>query len=162
MKNLLLFCIAILSSATMLAQVSFTDRSDLIGNYNDNSEVAVDMNGDYLDDYVRVSGGGIGIDYQQPDGTFNSIFINMIIQNPPNWSVAAADIDGNGFNDLVLGNGSRVSFLFANATGDDYTEMTFPEYIFSQRSNIVDIDNDGDLDAFVCHDVDESHPYRND
>jgi hypothetical protein len=146
----------------MLAQISFTDRSELIADYNDNSEVAVDMNGDYLDDYVRVSADGIGIDYQQPDGTFNSIFIDMIIDNPPNWSVAAADIDGNGFNDLVLGNGSRVSFLFANDTGDDYAEMPFPEYIFSQRSNIVDIDNDGDLDAFVCHDVDESHPYRND
>lgn len=162
MKNILLFSIAVLSCFTLIAQVSFSDRTDLIANYNDNSEVAVDMNGDYLDDYVRVSSGGIGIDYQQPNGTFNSVFYTMNIQNPPNWSVAAADIDGNGFNDLVLGNGSRVSFLFANATGDDYSEMTFPEYIFSQRSNIVDIDNDGDLDAFVCHDVDESHPYRND
>jgi len=162
MKNLLLFCIAVLSSVAMIAQVTFTDRSDLIANYDDSSEIAVDMNGDYLDDYVRVTGDGVGIDYQQADGSFISVYINMSIDNPPNWSVAAADIDGNGFNDLVLGNGSRVSFLFSNATGDDYTEMPFPEYIFSQRSNIVDIDNDGDLDAFVCHDVDESHPYRND
>src|SRR5690606_8192573 len=26
----------------------------------------------------------------------------------------------------------------------------------------ADIDNDGHLDAFVCHDTDQSHPYRND
>ena len=27
---------------------------------------------------------------------------------------------------------------------------------------MMDIDLDGHLDGFVCHDVDQSHPYRND
>lgn len=162
MKNYLLFCTIVLSSVSQFAQVSFTNENGLIGNYPDYSEVAVDMNGDYLDDYVRVSETGIGIDYQQPDGTFISTFINIAIANVPNWSVAAADIDENGYNDLVLGNGSRVSFLFANSDGTVYFEDAHPEYIFSQRSTFSDIDNDGDIDAFVCHDVDESHPYRND
>ncbi len=40
------------------------------------------MNGDYLDDFVRVSESGIGIDYQQADGTFESVFIAMNILNP--------------------------------------------------------------------------------
>ncbi len=163
MKKILLYSFAILSGASLFAQVSFTSRNELIDNFPSVSSTAsVDMNGDYLDDYVRVSNSGIGIDYQQPDGTFNSVFYSMSIQNDPNWSIAAGDIDGNGYTDLVLGNGSRVSFLFANNDGTGYTEQPHPEYIFSQRSNIVDIDNDGDLDAFVCHDVDESYPYRND
>ena len=163
MKKLLLCSIAFLSGVSLLAQVSFTNRSDLIENYPGvSSTAAVDMNGDNLDDYVRISETGVGIDYQQTNGTFISTFYSMSIQNVPNWSLAAGDIDGNGFTDLVLGNGSRVSFLFANADGTGYSEQTHPEYIFSQRSNLVDIDNDGDLDAFVCHDVDESHPYRND
>ena len=162
MKNNLLLGIALLCGASLWAQVNFINQSGLIGNYPDTSEIAVDMNGDYLDDYVRVSSGGIGIDYQQPNGTFISEFITMSIANAPDWSVAAADIDKNGYNDLVLGNGSRVSFLFANGDGTLYTEDTHPEYIFSQRSTFNDIDNDGDIDAFVCHDVDESHPYRND
>lgn len=148
--------------ASLMAQVSFTNQGSLLGNFSDSSEVGADMNGDYLDDYVRVSQNGIGIDYQQPDHTFNSVWIPMSIQNVPNWSVAAGDLDKNGFNDLVLGNGSRVSFLLANADGTAYTLQDFPEYIFSQRSTMADIDNDGDLDAFVCHDVDLSHPYRND
>jgi len=162
MKKILLSSLALLFGASLIAQVSFTTRNDLIQNYSGQQSISVDMNGDYLDDFVRVSGSGIGIDYQQPNGTFNSVYYNMTIQNPPNWSVAAGDIDENGYTDLVLGNGARVSFLFANDTGTGYTEQTHPEYIFSQRSNLVDIDNDGDLDAFVCHDVDESHPYRND
>lgn len=157
----LLFTVVLLFTATLLAQVTFTNQNGLIGNYPDNSEIAVDMNGDYLDDYVRVSENGIGIDYQQADQTFNSVFITMAIQNIPDWSVAAGDIDGNGYNDLVMGNNSRVSFLFANGDGTVYTEDAKPDYIFSQRSTLADINNDGLLDAFVCHDVDLSHPYRN-
>ncbi len=159
-KKLLFYC-ALLSSTAFMAQVSFTLQNDQIGDYPDSSEAAVDMNGDYLDDYVRVSTNGIGIDYQQPDHTFSSVFIAMAIQNVPDWSVAAGDIDANGYNDLVMGNNSRVSFLFANEDGTTYTEDAKPDYIFSQRSTLADINNDGLLDAFVCHDVDLSHPYRN-
>ena len=160
-KNSSLLLILLISSISF-AQVTFVNQSDLIGNYSVYSSAGVDVNGDYLDDYVRITETGIGIDYQQPNGTFNSIFISKSIQNIPNWSIAAGDIDENGYTDFVLGYGNAVSFLFANNDGTDYTEIPFPQYIFSQRSNMVDIDNDGDLDAFVCHDVDESHPYRND
>ena len=163
MKKLLLSSILSLTSICLFGQVSFVNQSNLIGNFSDSSECAVDMNGDNLDDYVRVSSNGIGIDYQQPDGTFESIMYSMAIQNVPNWSIAAGDLDGNGYNDLVLGNSSRVSFIMANEDGTEYTEdASHNEYIFSQRSTIADIDNDGDLDSFVCHDVDLSHPYRND
>ena len=162
MKKLLLLSFTIFSLTNLIAQPSFTNRNDLIGNYDGYTSITVDMNGDYLDDFVRVSGNGIGIDYQQADGTFESVFIEMIIQWVPDWSAAAADIDGNGYTDLLLGNGQRASFLFANEDGTAFTEVFEDLYIFSQRTNLVDIDNDGDLDAFVCHDVDGNHNYRND
>jgi len=155
----------LLSCGMLNAQVSFTNLGgSLLQTMNGFSaeDCAVDMNGDKLDDVVRVSGSGIYIDYQQPDGTFEGVFFEMVIQNSPNWSIAAGDIDGNGYNDLVFGNGSRVSFCMANDDGTAYTEDPRPEYIFSQRSTMADIDNDGHLDVFVCHDVDQSHPYRND
>ena len=157
----LLFLVTLCYGSSLIAQVTFTNQSNLIGNYPDFSEVAVDMNGDYLDDYVRVSQNGIGIDYQLANGTFNSVFYSMTIANVPDWSIAAGDLDGNGYNDLILGNGNRVSFIFANEDGTAFTEDAKPEYIFSQRSTMADIDNNGLLDAFVCHDVDLSHPYRN-
>ena len=162
MKKLLLLSFTIFSLTNLIAQPSFTNRNDLIGNYDGYTSITVDMNGDYLDDFVRVSETGVGIDYQQADGTFESVFIAMIIQWVPDWSAAAADIDGNGYTDLLLGNGQRASFLFANDDGTAFTEVFEDLYIFSQRTNLVDIDNDGDLDAFVCHDVDGNHNYRND
>ena len=163
MKKLLLLSFTIFSLTNLIAQPpTFTNRNDLIGNYDGYTSITVDMNGDYLDDFVRVSETGVGIDYQQADGTFESVFIAMIIQWVPDWSAAAADIDGNGYTDLLLGNGQRASFLFANEDGTAFTEVFEDLYIFSQRTNLVDIDNDGDLDAFVCHDVDGNHNYRND
>ena len=164
MKKLLLCAFAIFMVSTLMSQEppTFTNKSELIENYSYNTSITVDMDGDYLDDFVRVSETGVGIDYQQADGTFESVFIEMIIQWVPDWSAAAADIDGNGYTDLLLGNGQRASFLFANEDGTAFTEVFEDLYIFSQRTNLVDIDNDGDLDAFVCHDVDGNHNYRND
>ena len=69
--------------------------------------------------------------------------------------------NGNGFNDLLFGGGSAVSFVMANEDGTSYTEYMNPDYIFSQRSTMFDINLDGHLDAFVCHDIDLSHPYLN-
>ncbi len=165
MKKTLLYSFLVITSSSLFSQglpVSFTAQSNNIGNYADTSEIAADMNGDFLDDYVRVSSTGVGIDYQLPDGSFDSVFYAMTIQRPPDWSVAVGDLNGNGLNDLVLGNSQRVSFLFSKSDGVGYIlDSSHDQYIFSQRSTMADIDNDGDLDTFVCHDVDQSHPYRN-
>ena len=158
------FVFCLFFSTILTAQVSFTNQSSLLNSISGTGigDCAVDMNGDYLDDVVRVVNGKIYIDYQQNDGSFNQIEHLVGQQNLPTWSICAGDIDGNGYNDLLFGGGSRVSFIYANADGSAYMEDYHDVYIFSQRSTFADIDNDGHLDAFVCHDVDQSHPYRND
>jgi len=153
----------VLLSFGLQSQVTFTNQGSFLGPitgapYEDQ---AVDMNGDYLDDVVRVVSGAVVIDYQQTDGSFQSVTYSVPTAYPPNWSIVAADIDGNGFTDMCWGNGSRVTFVYANDQGTGFTAQVMPEYIFSQRSSFFDIDNDGNLDAFVCHDVDTNRPYRN-
>ncbi len=146
------------------SQISFTQDNTALGGGTifSNEDCAVDMNGDFLDDVVRIAGYTLYIDYQKPDGTFEHQTFPIDLTNQPGWSICAGDLDGNGYNDLLLGDGDALSFVYANANGTDYTEVEGSAYIFSQRTTMADIDNDGHLDAFTCHDIDQSHPYRND
>ncbi len=122
----------------------------------------VDMNGDYLDDLVGVSAGNIKINYQNATGGFTLATKTITgITYMPSWSMAAGDYNKDGFNDLVLGGGSGVSFLKSATDGSSYTASQTTEYVFSQRSNFIDINNDGNLDVFVCHDVDPNVYYIN-
>lgn len=126
---------------------------------------AVDMNGDFLDDVVSIGNTNVNIFYQQIGGELSTTATNITTTsaaNSPSWSLAAADFDRNGFTDLLYGGGSGVTFMKANATGTGFTQVSGSEYVFSQRSNFADINNDGHLDAFVCHDVDANVYYIND
>ncbi|MBK9176450.1 MAG: VCBS repeat-containing protein [Flavobacteriales bacterium] len=142
------------------AAISFTNQSV---NTSGSAYAAVDMNNDGRDDVVSVTASNIRIHHQQPDASFlMTDYTTTNADNTPSWSMAAGDIDGNGFLDLLYGGGSGVTFMYANADGTGFTEVSGPQYVFSQRSNFVDINNDGDLDAFVCHDVQPNVYYLND
>lgn len=164
MKRIRLLCLCLLAQTYLSAQVSFTNQSDLLEDVFGGffTDCVLDMNGDYLDDVVRVGNDIIHIDVQQNDGTFEYYGFPTSLQNGPSWSICGGDLDGNGFNDLLFGDGNAVSFVYANDDWTSYEEVAHPAFIFSQRSTMFDINNDGHLDAFVCHDVDQSHPYRND
>lgn len=145
-----------------LPPVSFLSQnfSNIVGSY----KIAVaDMNGDFLDDIVSVSSTSINILYQQTDGSFiQASFTTDTAQFEPSWSMAIGDYNKDGFNDLLYGGGSGVSFFYSNSDGTDYSQFYVNNYVFSQRSNFVDLNNDGHLDAFVCHDVQPNVYYMND
>lgn len=124
----------------------------------------VDMNGDFLDDIVSVvTATQIVISYQQPGGTFNNITYTVPTTTvTPSWSIAAGDYDNNGYNDLVYGSGSGITFVKANSTGTGFTVDRKPQSYLCQRSNFVDINNDGKLDAFICDDNAPNRYYLND
>ena len=123
----------------------------------------VDMNGDGLDDLVSIQSSNINLFIQSEQVGFEEINITTEQADfSPSWSMAAGDFDRNGYNDLLYGGGSGVTFMKANDNGTAYTEISGSEYVFSQRSNFVDINNDGHLDAFVCHDVQPTVYYIND
>jgi len=144
------------------AQVSFEVTNISGTNVGSIQNCIADMNGDYLDDVVRVVDDHILISYQQPNGEFRDRSLRMDLTIIPFWSIAVGDLDANGFNDMIFGGPTSVSFLYADINGSSYNEDHRIASIIPQRTSISDIDNDGDLDAFICHDTNQNHPYRND
>ena len=130
---------------------------------SDYNMCVVDVNDDGLDDIVGVSNNNMRVHFQQAGATFNIVDIPVTGQSlMPGWSLAAADYNGDGHTDLLLGNGSGVTFWKSNSAGTAYTAITPGQYIFCQRTNFVDINNDGNLDAFSCHDIAPNCWYLND
>lgn len=140
--------------------ITFTPQN--LGATGTYKNCVVDLNGDYLDDIVTVDANNLNIHYQQSGGGFTATNITTVTADDvPSWSISAGDFNKDGFNDLLYGGANGASFIASNATGTAYSVTSNPEYIFSQRSNFVDINNDGHLDAFVCHDVDPNVFYLN-
>jgi len=150
-----------LSEELIVVPVNYTTQS--ISTVNSQFNICVaDMNGDGKDDIVGVSNNNLRIHYQGDGGTFT--ITDFTVPGPslmPDWSIAAGDYNKDGFNDLLLGNTNGVTFWKSNSTGTAYTSHKPGQYIFCQRTNFVDINNDGNLDAFSCHDIDPNVYYIN-
>ena len=155
--------------ATVSAQ-TFAEATNLLTDATFQSGVAmgvVDMNGDGLDDIVRLDQGrNLEIEYQQtPNGAFSNYTFGDLSPGTSQreWSLCVGDVDQNGFNDLIAGGKfNEIKLLTANATGTAYTSSDLPgSTIFLQGSNFVDINNDGWLDIFGCHDEGINKRYRN-
>jgi hypothetical protein len=123
----------------------------------------VDMNGDFLDDIVGVSSSNIRIHTQNANGTFTMTdYPTTPAENMPSWSLAAGDYNRDGINDLMYGGGSGVTFMKSNESGTGFDQVSFEPYVFCQRTNFIDLNNDGHLDAFSCHDVQPNVYFLND
>lgn len=162
-NNYLLSALLLFLSSTVIAQITFQEvGSSIAFNGSGFNECVVDMNGDFLDDIVAINNFKMTQYLQQENGEFEIKETNWGFNTLPTWSICAGDFDENGFNDLVLGDYGSVSFYMASEDGTSYEEIYDPTYIFAQRSTTADIDNDGDLDAFVCNDDAINFPYFND
>ena len=123
----------------------------------------VDMDGDMLDDAVSPSQSNVNIVHQLAGGGYSTVNIpTSAAVNTPSWSFVAGDLDDNGYTDLLYGGGSGLTIMMANETGTGFNQHTPGQYIFCQRTNMLDVDNDGILDAFSCHDVDANVYYLHD
>lgn len=134
--------------------VTFTNQS--ISTIDSQFNIAVvDMNGDFLDDIVGVSSTNIKVHRQNTVVPGFTIFNypTEAANNMPSWSLAAGDYNKDGFNDLMYGGGNGVTFMKSTANGTGFVKENFTQYVFCQRTNFVDLNNDGNLDAFSCHDV---------
>lgn len=165
-KNITLLGIALFFHLVLFGQVTFTDNTSDLANSGNFSGVAMainDLNNDGLDDVVRLlAGQDLRIDFQQSDGSFVGYSASYSGSGSA-WGMSVADIDENGFNDIVVGGAyNTITRWSANATGTAYSESTLGgPSIFIQNTNFADINNDGAIDYFACHDDGISSPYQN-
>jgi hypothetical protein len=155
------FTFDLIEQPLVIPVISFSSQTvSLSGTYNN---CVVDMNGDNLDDIVSVSATQLQIltkNAGSPGFTTVNIPVSGVT-NLPSWSIASGDYNKDGFNDLLLGGGNGATFLQSASSGTTYNSVNFAQYIFCQRSNFTDLNKDGNLDAFVCHDVDPNVYFLN-
>jgi hypothetical protein len=150
------------------AQISFTNKNDLLSNANFYSGVAIgvtDMNNDGKDDIIRMNQGyDLTIEYQNQTDEIFTTFNNGNIDNGSQWSMCVADINNDGFNEVLAGGAyDDVKVAMASSDGSSYSTTYLPgPGMFVQGSNFADINNDGFIDVFACHDDAESRIWGND
>ncbi len=114
-----------------------------------------DMDGDGYDDLVLLDQSkNLSIDYQNADGSFTSYSYGAI-STSSQWGMAVGDVDEDGHKDFVSGgNGDGVHLKKISSRGVSTAVANLDNgNMFMQGMNMVDVDNDGDLDVFGCHDV---------
>ncbi|HRI58085.1 MAG TPA: FG-GAP-like repeat-containing protein [Saprospiraceae bacterium] len=166
---LLVYIISLCMGGLATAQIQFVKKTNLLTPLDHFSGVAIavlDMNGDGLDDIVRMDMGiKLAIEYQTaPDQLFTHYSLGEIPNFGSQWGICAADVDNNGFPDVLTGGGyDDIKVAMANADGSSYNiEILNEPGTFVQGVNFADINNDGWLDAFVCHDDGASRIFGND
>lgn len=132
-----------------------------VGNFSYPAFVDVDQDGDQ-DAFVGNSSGQITY-FENTGTTTNPVFVEVTgTQNPfdgvfvgTSTTPVFADLDGDADQDAFFGNSDGTITYFINSNGN-FTQVTGAANPFdgedigaNSAPNFIDIDNDGDLDAFV-------------
>ncbi|HZF99670.1 MAG TPA: FG-GAP-like repeat-containing protein [Chitinophagales bacterium] len=165
MKRIYTLAVAALSCFAANAQVAFTNANNRLVNsdfHSGCSIAVVDWNGDGLDDIVRLDQGhDLYVEIQNGTGLFESRFFGAMGTSSA-WGMAVADVDHNGFKDVLTGGGT-CRLMMMSDDGLTGNIVTLPNgTFFMQNANFADINNDGWLDLFACDDNAQSHIWLND
>ena len=161
MKALYITVFCIITFGAMHGQVDFFDgTAQVLGEEEVYSTHCVgfdDLNGDLIDDLFLLDEGIILKTFLQgPPRESFSYKEHLQISAFGDWAILSGDIDNDATPEIICSgayNGSR----FLEFDGNEYsTIFTKGQSIYAQNSNLVDLNNDGFLDFFVCNDDGES------
>lgn len=151
---------AILSTFSLWAQVDFRLASDqeIGGNINGVLPMATaDFNGDGREDLlVSPLGDSLKLHLQKKNGGFIIVNLDPLPDNSVSgslWALAAADIDGDGWTDVVAGFGKTLYLLQNHLYENRFEYIPIMEDVFTQNVSIADWNQNGLLDIFACDDI---------
>ena len=112
-----------------------------------------DLDGDGYDDLVILDQSrSLHTLYQSTDGTFTDYALGQV-SGSSQWGMCVGDFDNDGHKDVFSG-GSYDGVHLMHITAPGQGTLSEPENgsMFMQACNMADVDQDGVLDVFACHD----------
>ncbi|MEO8733342.1 MAG: VCBS repeat-containing protein, partial [Flavobacteriales bacterium] len=158
LKNCALAAATLLFASHSFAQPTFTDGTTILGHvaHSGGCMAVTDMDDDGLDDVIQLDNSNhVHVLYQETDGSFTD-YDYGVVDTGSEWGWAIGDLTNDGFKDICSGSYGQTHFLSITARGvSTLTDLDGPT-IFTQNMSMADIDNDGRVDVFACHD--NGHP----
>ncbi|MEO0405607.1 MAG: VCBS repeat-containing protein, partial [Bacteroidota bacterium] len=153
MKKFYLSALGVFACFLSFSQ-SFTNSNTLLPNdYNSGGCLGVvDMDNDGFDDIILLDNSNeLKVLYQTENG-FDEMGYGTV-SGASQWGMAIGDCNNDGHADVFCG-GSYDGVRIVNISEPGvYTQNELNNgSMFMQGANLMDIDADGDLDAFGCHD----------
>ena len=154
MRNFSLGAMALFLALTSNAQTFSNASSSLPDSYNSGNCVGfTDMDNDGYDDIVVLDGSTtVKVLYQNGSGEFTEVNYGDVSNNNQ-WGMTIGDYDNDGHKDVFSGgsyDGVHIKHIDGIGQWSDFDLANGS--MFMQACNFADIDNDGQLDVFGCHD----------
>ncbi len=151
------------------AQIKFANSNSLTptASHSGCAVSVVDVNNDGLDDIVKMDQSNtLVVELQNKNGSFTHYNLGNISGTSKVWGMALADVDHNGWKDVVTGtggSGGSVYLIKLSWTGTTIAAAisTLPRNFFVQNITFGDFNNDGWVDLFVCDDINYAKIYVN-
>lgn len=156
------------------AQLAFEDVATQVGvNYSyGDSEYGggvsfADFNNDGWDDITYATEDGAQIYFfENNNGVFNLVTLNGISNTYKTKQVIWIDYDNDGDKDLFVTAIEGINEFYRNDGGMNFTNISstigfFQTDLFTYGTSFGDIDNDGDLDAFISNRTSTEQNQRN-
>ena len=163
-RSLMLMGALAMGSFVSLAQFAFTNSNSLFPSQTHSgcSVTVVDVNNDGLDDIlVMDQSKNLTVRLQGRDGSFTNYPLGQVYGSNV-WGMAAADVDHNGWKDVVTGSGNAVLVKLGwNGTTVTSNITTLAGNYFVQNVLFGDFNNDGWVDLEVNDDNDYAKIYQN-
>ena len=178
--NKIFFLVFLFFFSTVNAQISFEDVANEIGTaYSYGTSTwgggvsFADFDNDGWDDLTFATEEGTEIYFlKNNDGIFNSVSLNGISNTFKTKQVIWIDYDNDGDQDFFVTGFEGVNKFYKNEGDMNFTDISstigfFQTDLFTYGVSFADMDNDGDLDAFISNrdgeaDDQRNYLYRND
>lgn len=163
-RSLFMTGVAALGATVCSAQFAFTKSNSLFATQTHSgcAVTVVDVNNDGLDDILIMDQStDLVLKLQTRTGTYTPYVLGQV-QSGQVWGMSAADVDHNGWKDVVTGSGSAMLVMLGwNGTTVTSTVSQLPGGYFVQNVLFGDFNNDGWVDLEVNDDNDYAKIYQN-